>query len=143
MNRLATFALVLAGVGVGVAVGAAGAANARPSSPGAAAVAEARAVSVFNCVVAASADGDWCGPSVPVAPGRSLTVSLDSSGGYKAAFIGYDGNGNRLGSSGTVHPGAVNRVIWTNHTRDTITVRVWADVEPHWVSVRLKGTYGS
>ncbi|TRO56099.1 hypothetical protein [Streptomyces sp. IB201691-2A2] len=76
---------------------------------------------------------------VRVEPGKTLWVTLNSSGGYKANFIAYDGNSNRLDASGSLHPGAVDKPVWTNHTGNPVTARVYADVAPHWVDVRLKG----
>ncbi|MFI9172569.1 hypothetical protein [Streptomyces lincolnensis] len=91
----------------------------------------------FNVEVSKWEDGATVG-WVRVEPGKTLWVTLHSSGGYKANFVAYDGNNNRLGESGSLHPRAASPV-WTNHTGNRVTARVYADVASHWVDVRLKG----
>ncbi|MGK5544289.1 hypothetical protein ACSNOH_06100 [Streptomyces sp. URMC 127] len=110
-------------------------------SPAARAGVQATRTTVFNCVVGATADEDWCGDAVKVGPGETLRVTLDSSGGYNAVFKAQDGSGHELGRSGTVHPGGKNKHIWQNHTSDTVTAKIIADVAFHTVAVRLKGKY--
>ncbi|MFI9255252.1 hypothetical protein [Streptomyces sp. NPDC053069] len=96
------------------------------------------AVASFNVEVSKWEDGATVG-WMQVAPNQTLRVTLDSSGGYKTTFVAYDGNSNRLGDSGSVNPGAKEQTVWTNQTSNTVTVRVYGDVAPHYVDVRLKG----
>ncbi|MEV0737645.1 hypothetical protein AB0I51_17090 [Streptomyces sp. NPDC050549] len=44
-----------------------------------------------------------------------------------------------LDDSGSLDPGATERSVRTNRTSNTVTVRLYGDVAPHWVDVRLKG----
>jgi hypothetical protein len=70
-----------------------------------------------------------CGAPFTVHPHDIVRVNLVSSGGHKVEFSGYV-DGEHVGDTDYLHPGAVETYLWQNNGTNDVTMQVYAKTRP-------------